>query len=231
MRPTQKNNRPRNKGGRKPAGPSLNKVYESSGPEGKVRGTPQQIIEKYQALARDKATAGDRVLSESFLQHAEHYTRILIAAQAAAAPQRREEPRPSEGARDEEFAAAEAGEMNGTPASDDGVSDGMMVIGEDEQDGASELVSDDDARGRANGQAASEEDGDGERRRPRRNTRRARDEEDGAPSRPRGRRRKSAETEETAEASGGAQASDPDGASNGVAAEDWRREDGEAAAG
>lgn len=84
MRQSQKTNRPRNKNGRKPSGPSPNRVYESTGPEGKVRGTPQQIIEKYQSLARDKATAGDRVLSESFMQHAEHYMRILTAAQPAA---------------------------------------------------------------------------------------------------------------------------------------------------
>ncbi len=64
---------------------SPNRVYESAGPEGKVRGTPQQIIDKYQALARDYQLSGDRVMAENFLQHAEHYTRILIAAQEAQA--------------------------------------------------------------------------------------------------------------------------------------------------
>ncbi|MEO1329032.1 MAG: DUF4167 domain-containing protein [Pseudomonadota bacterium] len=87
MRQTSKSSRPRNKGNRKSNGASINRVYESSGPEGKVRGTPQQIIEKYQTLARDRATAGDRILAESFLQHAEHYARILTAAQAASAAQ------------------------------------------------------------------------------------------------------------------------------------------------
>ena len=81
MRPSQKGRGPRNKGGRnKPVGNVINRVFESAGPEGKVRGTPQQIIEKYQILARDAQTAGERVLSESFLQHAEHYTRLLNAA-------------------------------------------------------------------------------------------------------------------------------------------------------
>lgn len=92
MRQSPKQNRARSKNGRKANGPSLNRVYESSGPEGKVRGTPQQIIEKYLSLARDKATSGDRVMSESFLQHAEHYVRILGAAQAAhAGANRRDE--------------------------------------------------------------------------------------------------------------------------------------------
>ncbi len=64
---------------------SPNRVYESAGPEGKVRGTPQQIIDKYQALARDYQLSGDRVTAENFLQHAEHYVRILVAAQEAQA--------------------------------------------------------------------------------------------------------------------------------------------------
>jgi hypothetical protein len=42
-----------------------------------VRGTPQQIIEKYQMLARDAQLSNDRVAAENFLQHAEHYTRML----------------------------------------------------------------------------------------------------------------------------------------------------------
>lgn len=93
MRQSQKSNRPRNKNGRKPSGPSPNRVYESSGPEGKVRGTPQQIIEKYQSLARDKATSGDRVMSEAFLQHAEHYMRILTASQPSRSDDRGQDER------------------------------------------------------------------------------------------------------------------------------------------
>ena len=59
----------------------VNRVFDSSGPEGKVRGTPQQIIEKYLALARDAQLSHDRVAEQSFLQHAEHYTRMLGEAQ------------------------------------------------------------------------------------------------------------------------------------------------------
>ncbi|TVQ57687.1 MAG: DUF4167 domain-containing protein [Rhodobacteraceae bacterium] len=82
MRPSQKNRNARNKSGRKPIGNIVNRVYESAGPEGKVRGTPQQIIDKYLLLARDAQTSGDRVMAENFLQHAEHYIRMLSAAQA-----------------------------------------------------------------------------------------------------------------------------------------------------
>jgi hypothetical protein len=58
----------------------VNRVFDSSGPEGKVRGTPQQIIEKYQMLARDAQLSNDRVAAENFLQHSEHYTRMLAEA-------------------------------------------------------------------------------------------------------------------------------------------------------
>jgi len=59
----------------------VNRVFDSSGPEGKVRGTPQQIIDKYLALARDAQLSNDRVAEQNFLQHAEHYTRMLGEAQ------------------------------------------------------------------------------------------------------------------------------------------------------
>lgn len=59
----------------------VNRVFDSSGPEGKVRGTPQQIIEKYLMLARDAQLSNDRVAEQNFLQHAEHYTRMLGEAQ------------------------------------------------------------------------------------------------------------------------------------------------------
>ncbi|MFP4405793.1 DUF4167 domain-containing protein [Rhodosalinus sp.] len=59
----------------------VNRVFDSSGPEGKVRGTPQQIIDKYNQLARDATLANDRVAAENFQQHAEHYMRLLSEAQ------------------------------------------------------------------------------------------------------------------------------------------------------
>jgi hypothetical protein len=51
--------------------------FESSGPEVKIRGTAQQVLEKYLALARDAAAGGDRIAAENYLQHAEHYYRII----------------------------------------------------------------------------------------------------------------------------------------------------------
>src|SRR5919112_1414233 len=66
-----------NRNNRPTGGNIINRVFDSSGPEGKVRGTPAQIIEKYLQLHRDAQLAGDRVNAENFAQHAEHYTRIL----------------------------------------------------------------------------------------------------------------------------------------------------------
>ena len=70
-------NRNRQSGG----GNVINRVFDSSGPEGKVRGTPQQIIDKYNQLARDAHLSNDRVAVENFQQHSEHYTRMLAEAQ------------------------------------------------------------------------------------------------------------------------------------------------------
>jgi hypothetical protein len=66
----------------------VNRVFDSAGPEGKVRGTPQQIIEKYQSLSHDAQMAGDRIASENFAQYAEHYTRLLGSAQREIAERR-----------------------------------------------------------------------------------------------------------------------------------------------
>ena len=74
--------RSRNKNNRnRSVGNVVNRVFDSSGPEGKVRGTPQQIIDKYNQLARDAQLANDRVATENFQQHAEHYLRLLAEAQ------------------------------------------------------------------------------------------------------------------------------------------------------
>lgn len=92
MRPQQQNRRMRgrNNGGggnnnnnnnRKGPNP-LTRNYESNGPDVKIRGSAQQIAEKYTTLARDAMSSGDRVVAENYLQHAEHYNRIIAAAQA-----------------------------------------------------------------------------------------------------------------------------------------------------
>src|SRR5579871_4153840 len=68
-------------GGGKPQH-NANRAFDSNGPDGvKVRGAAQHIYEKYQQLARDASSSGDRVLAENYLQHAEHYFRVLRAMQ------------------------------------------------------------------------------------------------------------------------------------------------------
>ena len=97
MRPGQQNKRGRGRGNnnggggggnnnnnnfnRKGSNP-LTRTYDSSGPDVKIRGTAQHIAEKYSALARDAHSSGDRVMAENYLQHAEHYNRIIASAQA-----------------------------------------------------------------------------------------------------------------------------------------------------
>jgi|TARA_B110000211_G_C13818484_1_gene438120 hypothetical protein len=83
MRSTKSRSRGnKNRSNNRPTGGSIiNRVFDSSGPDGKVRGTPQQIIEKYNQLHRDGVLSGDRVDAENFAQHAEHYTRLLAEAQ------------------------------------------------------------------------------------------------------------------------------------------------------
>ncbi|MGA0607548.1 DUF4167 domain-containing protein [Phenylobacterium sp. VNQ135] len=69
-------------GGGKPQQHNANRAFDSNGPDGvKVRGNAQHVFEKYQQLARDATSAGDRVLAENYLQHAEHYFRLLRAIQ------------------------------------------------------------------------------------------------------------------------------------------------------
>jgi hypothetical protein len=75
--------RGRNRRGHNP----LTRVYESNGPDVKIRGTAHHIAEKYLQLARDAQSSGDPVAGEGYLQHAEHYFRMIAAAQAQFAPQ------------------------------------------------------------------------------------------------------------------------------------------------
>ncbi|HTT97604.1 MAG TPA: DUF4167 domain-containing protein [Rhizomicrobium sp.] len=69
-----------------------NRTYDSNGPEIKVRGSASHVYEKYLQLARDANTQGDRVMAESYLQHAEHYFRIMAAIQAQQAQQAANNP-------------------------------------------------------------------------------------------------------------------------------------------
>jgi hypothetical protein len=90
MRPNNQNRRGRGRGPRKPhggphgghgggGGQSKTHSYDSGGADIRVRGNAYQVLEKYLQLARDAGTAGDRVAAENFLQHADHYYRVVAA--------------------------------------------------------------------------------------------------------------------------------------------------------
>ena len=81
MRTSKSRSRGKRTNSNRSTGNIMNRVFDSSGPEGKVRGTPQQIIEKYSQLHRDAQLSNDLVAAENFQQHAEHYARMLTEAQ------------------------------------------------------------------------------------------------------------------------------------------------------
>src|SRR5690606_5378913 len=93
MRPNQQNNKQRSRGrnnnqrrGGGGGGNPLSRNYESNGPDVKIRGNAAHIAEKYVQLARDASSVGDNVMAENYRQHAEHYFRIILAAQAQYQP-------------------------------------------------------------------------------------------------------------------------------------------------
>ncbi len=175
MRPSNKQ-RSRNKSGnnnhnqRRSVGNIINRVFESAGPDGKVRGTPQQIIEKYQALARDAQVAGDRVAAESFLQHSEHYSRMLGEAQRQMAEQRESQERSGDNNQQQRFDGQHGGQPRqdgprfegGSPEREqprggeqDGASSGMATIDPVESDDAAAGLID-TPENRARGQHSGE---------------------------------------------------------------------------
>jgi hypothetical protein len=83
-----------------------NRTFDSSGPEIKIRGSASHVYEKYLQLARDANSAGDRVAAENYLQHAEHYWRIMAASQ----PQQQQQP----------YQQAQPYPMNGSQVSGNG---------------------------------------------------------------------------------------------------------------
>jgi Domain of unknown function (DUF4167) len=103
-------------------GGNRNQSFDSNGPEVKVRGSAAQVAEKYVGLARDATSAGDRVAAENYLQHAEHYTRIVnannerAAELAEAARERAERERPDDVVEKEAEVATAEPEVTATPA-------------------------------------------------------------------------------------------------------------------
>ena len=136
-RSRSKQNRPRTLGN------IINRVFDSSGPEGKVRGTPQQIIEKYQLLARDAQLSNDRVAAENFLQHAEHYTRLLAEAtremQAEQEARQQVQQNSGNGQRDRNDRADYRGDPGGDAQPYAPAAEGFDVVGGDDDGNLVEL--------------------------------------------------------------------------------------------
>lgn len=111
--------RGRNRGNGKRYTSVRNQTFESNGPDGKIRGTAQQVLDRYLALGRDAYSAGDPITAESFYQHAEHYFRMLHAAEAHEAERNAERVARFEQP-EEVVAEAENSAGNGHDASGDG---------------------------------------------------------------------------------------------------------------
>lgn len=95
MRPGQ-NKRMRGRPSNNRRGPNpLTRSYELNGPDVKIRGNAHHVAEKYLQLARDAHTNGDPVAAENYLQHAEHYFRLIASAQAAQLQQQNGASRPA----------------------------------------------------------------------------------------------------------------------------------------
>lgn len=141
MRPSK--SRSRNKSNRsRSVGNIVNRVFDSSGPEGKVRGTPQQIIDKYNQLARDAHLSNDRVAAENFQQHAEHYARLLGEAQREQ-DARREQQEAQNRERNRDRAENDAQQQDGAPVeetADAPVEVSAEVIDLPQDEGESTLV-------------------------------------------------------------------------------------------
>ena len=125
-----------NKNRNRSVGNIINRVFDSSGPEGKVRGTPQQIIDKYNQLARDSQLSNDRVATENFQQHSEHYVRLLAEAQREMDARREQQDRENK-----ERHADRERERQSRPSSDNGASDAVQNTVINDGNNSSEGVS------------------------------------------------------------------------------------------
>ncbi|GGF00109.1 hypothetical protein GCM10011611_02100 [Aliidongia dinghuensis] len=77
--PNNMNGGSNNNGGGRPRPPHRSQTFDSNGPGMKIRGNAYQVFERYVALAREAASAGDRIAAENLYQHAEHYFRVMNA--------------------------------------------------------------------------------------------------------------------------------------------------------
>lgn len=136
-----RNNRRPNGGGGQGGGNGANRVYDSNGPDVKLRGTAQTIAEKYMQLARDAHSSGDTVAAESYYQFADHYYRVWLAAQPAGQPiqfSRRNADEEFDEDGNEIVAEAEAPESESAEHAEVGESAAASEAGDAPQDGESQ---------------------------------------------------------------------------------------------
>src|ERR1700728_2062010 len=99
----------------------LSRMYESNGPDVKIRGPASHVAEKYLQLARDAQSSGDPIAAENYYQHAEHYFRLIAAAQEQF---RQNQPQP----RTENEMASEDGDDDGETFSNFGQEPGFVPV-------------------------------------------------------------------------------------------------------
>ena len=125
-------------------GHNPNRTFDSNGPEIKIRGSASHVYEKYLQLARDANASGDRVMAENYLQHAEHYYRILAAAQAQAQQYQQQngqnpanpQYRPPNGAGDQPFVQQPPADGTQTSAPSFSLTESQDEEGDEESDEA-----------------------------------------------------------------------------------------------
>ncbi|HVV42770.1 MAG TPA: DUF4167 domain-containing protein [Nitrobacter sp.] len=115
------NNNNNNRRGQNP----LTRVFESNGPDIKIRGTASHIAEKYVQLARDARSSGDPVAAENYYQHAEHYFRLIAAAQEQF---RQNQPQQQQQPRIDNDTADDLGEDDGDSYSNFGAEPGFIPV-------------------------------------------------------------------------------------------------------
>jgi len=132
MRNGQKRMRGRGNNNHRKSQNPLTRVYESNGPDVKIRGTASHIAEKYVQLARDARSSGDPVAAENYYQHAEHYFRLIAAAQEQfrqSQPQLQQQQQP----RIDNDTMDESGEEDGDSYSNFGAEPGFVPAQQQQQ--------------------------------------------------------------------------------------------------
>ncbi len=127
MRNGQKRMRGRNNNNHRKSQNPLTRVYELNGPDVKIRGTASHIAEKYIQLARDSQSSGDPVAAENYYQHAEHYFRLIAAAQEQFRQQN-----PYYNAQPQVGQSGAQGAADDIFDDDDGDGDGQPFVGQNE---------------------------------------------------------------------------------------------------